>query len=916
MAFNPPVNDKHIYKASDGKRYRVENHTDAEVTVVRLSETGTEETDEITWSETKWNNKNLHDEATAKKDSFHDNGSTGNANSDDYVFRFSEDGVLTILKDGVVVKELNVRGPEGKPGRDGMPGQNGAPGQQGKDGSSGRPGQDGAPGKPGQDGAPGRDGKEGSPGITYIPHYKDGVLYFTTSNLSIEKDESDHWNIKGQDGRTFYPHFDGTELYFTEDKEGKGPEILSRKNLKGERGKSAYEMWCDEPGNANKTYEEFKEFFRGKDGVNIKDPKYDYKDIKPEDDYVCPIQKVPTHLLVGTGGLDTTQSAEEILRERANVIREMRRQGEEKVKFVREDKNKFFNTNNFKSLWRFLGYWCNPCNLFKETMWWCAGADRPLLRMCPGDHSKYAGIGTVILFTALMATFSSFLAMQFVLGVGNEGLLDWPHMKATPGPYLIAGVFAVFWGLMIFFLDRFITNTMYSDGKVTISWTEFRSGLPRIVISILLGVVISAPLELKIFSKEIKTEIKDYYKTKLVNEYNTDSINYQNALVQLYADKQKIKNNVNEKQRWEEIRKGKENDKKQEESKYEVDYVSTYNKSDEARESARKENAARQEDQQQKMNKATEGIKKEILDLDNKISKLETDTTVIQTQIEKILADLKQRSDKFQKDTCSNSIEIYADSAGLYQNLAALHAVAMKEGDDEGYKELKWGNREQLITFIVLFLLFMSFTFKSYFGEFGEDEEEMAGRTRRWNFITNVPICLVIAIICALCYESFHWLFYYITTAVGLIMLLFIIIDVSPVFYKMMLADGVYDKKLNEEKKITEDLIRYNLAKTLYKMDQSELANIAPFVFSKTYSKMTRKIKNDLFTFAKPVIIEELEDKDQALFNRVLKQKELIIKAAYDAWFRHMRDAMIGGPEGGEGSDYDPDRVFKQDPGK
>ena len=60
----------------------------------------------------------------------------------------------------------------------------------------------------------------------------------------------------------------------------------------------------------------------------------------------------------------------------------------------------------------------------------------------------------------------------------------------------------------MFNLDRFIVNTMYSDGKVTISWREFYSGLPRIIMAIFLGVIISTPLELKIYEDGINNEIE------------------------------------------------------------------------------------------------------------------------------------------------------------------------------------------------------------------------------------------------------------------------------------------------------------------------------------------------------------------------------------------------------------------------
>jgi predicted nucleic acid-binding Zn-ribbon protein len=126
-----------------------------------------------------------------------------------------------------------------------------------------------------------------------------------------------------------------------------------------------------------------------------------------------------------------------------------------------------------------------------EFLWVCAGVDRKVLRQCPTDYAKYAGIGGTILFTALMAMLS-----------GGYALFTVFDSKFT------AIGFGVFWGLLIFNLDRFIVNTMYSDGKVTISWREFYCGLPRIIMAIFLGIVISTPLELKIFEDAIDIRIE------------------------------------------------------------------------------------------------------------------------------------------------------------------------------------------------------------------------------------------------------------------------------------------------------------------------------------------------------------------------------------------------------------------------
>ncbi len=143
--------------------------------------------------------------------------------------------------------------------------------------------------------------------------------------------------------------------------------------------------------------------------------------------------------------------------------------------------------------------------LLNEFLWVCAGANRKVLRQCPTDYAKYAGIGGTILFTALMAMLSGGYALYTVFD--NN---------------ITAIAFGIFWGLLIFNLDRFIVNTMYSDGKVTISWKEFYSGLPRIIMAIFLGMVISTPLELKIYESEIEVRIGEDAKKKIDQYRHTD----------------------------------------------------------------------------------------------------------------------------------------------------------------------------------------------------------------------------------------------------------------------------------------------------------------------------------------------------------------------------------------------------------
>ncbi len=152
------------------------------------------------------------------------------------------------------------------------------------------------------------------------------------------------------------------------------------------------------------------------------------------------------------------------------------------------------------------------CGWINEFLWSCAGVNKKVLRQCPSDYAKYAGIGGTILFTALMACFSGGYALSFVFGEWWIGL-----------------IFGIFWGLLIFNLDRFIVNTMYSDGKVTIGWQELKSGMPRIIMAIFLGIVISYPLELKIFDDEIQVKIEEMKGERLrqyiaVDQQRVDSL--------------------------------------------------------------------------------------------------------------------------------------------------------------------------------------------------------------------------------------------------------------------------------------------------------------------------------------------------------------------------------------------------------
>lgn len=116
----------------------------------------------------------------------------------------------------------------------------------------------------------------------------------------------------------------------------------------------------------------------------------------------------------------------------------------------------------------------------------CSGADKNLLEGCSeGEQTKYVGIGATVFFTAVMA----FIASAYALFTVFDSLYP-------------AIAFGIIWSLLIFNLDRFIVSTIRKRERFG---SEFLQATPRIVLAIIIAIVISKPLEIKIFEKEINT---------------------------------------------------------------------------------------------------------------------------------------------------------------------------------------------------------------------------------------------------------------------------------------------------------------------------------------------------------------------------------------------------------------------------
>jgi hypothetical protein len=134
-------------------------------------------------------------------------------------------------------------------------------------------------------------------------------------------------------------------------------------------------------------------------------------------------------------------------------------------------------------------------NNLTQFFWFCSGAHVDTLKKYPTEHNKYVGIGATIFFTALFAALSGGYAMYFVFSGRSSSVI-------------FAILFGIIWGLAIFNMDRYIVASISKSGSTN---QQILQATPRILLAIMIGIVISRPLELKIFDKEIRQQLKTSY---------------------------------------------------------------------------------------------------------------------------------------------------------------------------------------------------------------------------------------------------------------------------------------------------------------------------------------------------------------------------------------------------------------------
>jgi len=115
-----------------------------------------------------------------------------------------------------------------------------------------------------------------------------------------------------------------------------------------------------------------------------------------------------------------------------------------------------------------------------------SGARPEILEQCETERIKFQSLGWAILITSVMATISMWFALTSVMGFSP--ILSFPV--------------ALIWGMIIMGIDRWLVTSMSSDGSRRVVMA-----LPRLLLALLLGALISTPIVLRIFQSEINNQI-------------------------------------------------------------------------------------------------------------------------------------------------------------------------------------------------------------------------------------------------------------------------------------------------------------------------------------------------------------------------------------------------------------------------
>jgi hypothetical protein len=160
-------------------------------------------------------------------------------------------------------------------------------------------------------------------------------------------------------------------------------------------------------------------------------------------------------------------------------------------------------------------------NPIKNFLLFCSGANLEILGEpdCRTEHNKYVGIGGTILATAILAVISGSYALYTIFKIES-----------------IAILFGLLWGMIIFNLDRYIVSTIKKpqhapqpdlQGRLRLFGDSIRMVAPRLLLAGLISFVITKPIELRLFEKEITDQLNKTARAEITVRQNLINAQFQ-----------------------------------------------------------------------------------------------------------------------------------------------------------------------------------------------------------------------------------------------------------------------------------------------------------------------------------------------------------------------------------------------------
>ena len=150
-------------------------------------------------------------------------------------------------------------------------------------------------------------------------------------------------------------------------------------------------------------------------------------------------------------------------------------------------------------------------NWLMRALWSCAGADPYILeRSTYTDHVKYACLGGIVFATGFMAAMAGGYAFYMIFEPRSEAITTAVDGASHLPTSIMATIFGIIWGLIIFNIDRFIVaSTGKGDGTEAITWSEIKGAIPRILMGMIIAITISKPVEIRMFQTEINVKLQE-----------------------------------------------------------------------------------------------------------------------------------------------------------------------------------------------------------------------------------------------------------------------------------------------------------------------------------------------------------------------------------------------------------------------